>query len=482
MFIKLNRRCRTARAGVVRAAIVSLAVTAAGCSSDVTRFNFPTFNLTGETSSLPTPPEPIGRSSYDAGGSASYTPPPYAPPPAPYTPPSYSQSSYAPGPTAYAQQPSQAPYGSPAPSYSQPAPRPYVPAAESSGGGAGHWTVSPRGTPISGNTTPPAVAASGDRTIQVQEGDSLYGIAQRYHVSIAELMDRNGLESGGSIRPGQTLVLPPSSSHRSMARRHVPERKAAPAVAAYTPPPTAAPLPRAQPAAPPVASAETSVPGWEGRYTLRNGDSLYGIARQYGVTLAELQRVNNIDDPTKVRAGLVLQVPNRTADAAPPPPNPGALAPTILNGPTQKVAARTDVANDAAGPAHAASGGAMRFRWPARGRIIAAFGRRPDGGQNDGINLAVPQGTEVHAAESGSVAYAGDGLPGYGNLILIRHPNGWVTAYAHNEKMLVKRNDVVQRGQVIATAGKTGSVDQPQLHFELRQGSKPVDPLPHMEK
>ena len=128
-------------------------------------------------------------------------------------------------------------------------------------------------------------------------------------------------------------------------------------------------------------------------------------------------------------------------------------------------------------------GGATgRFRWPARGRVIAAFGKRPDGTHNDGINIAVPQGTEIHAAESGRVAYAGNELKGYGNLVLIRHDNGWVSAYAHADQILVKRDDVVRRGQVIAKAGKTGTVDQPQLHFELRQGAKPVDPLPHMER
>jgi murein DD-endopeptidase MepM/ murein hydrolase activator NlpD len=476
--IKLNRLSRAFRAGLARGAFVSLAVSAAGCSSDVTRFDFPSFNLTGQTSSLPTPPEPIGRSGYDAGGSASYTPAPYTPPPAPYTPPSYSQSSYAPSRAAYV--PPAAPYPASAPSHGAPSPRPYAPAAEATSP-AGNWSVSPRGTPISGNAAP-QMTASGDRTIQVQEGDSLYGIAQRYHVPISELMGRNGLEGGGSIKPGQTLVLPPSTSHRSMARRRAPVPNAAPAVADYSRPPLASPVSPSVPAAQPVAAAEPSVPGWEGRYTLRHGESLYGIARQYGVTLAELQRVNNIDDPTKVRAGLVLQVPNRTAAAEPPPANPGALAPRILNAPVEgrKLASRTDVATDAASPAPVA--GPLRFRWPARGRIIAGFGKRPDGGQNDGINLAVPQGTQVHAAEGGRVAYAGDELPGYGNLILIRHPNGWVTAYAHNEKMLVKRDEVVQRGQVIAMAGKTGSVDQPQLHFELRQGSKPVDPLPHMEK
>jgi murein DD-endopeptidase MepM/ murein hydrolase activator NlpD len=251
-------------------------------------------------------------------------------------------------------------------------------------------------------------------------------------------------------------------------------------VADYSRPPVAAPLPAPAPSAPALASNEPSVPGWEGRYTLRHGDSLYGIARQYGVTLAELQRVNNIDDPTKVRAGVVLQVPNRTAAAEPPPANPGALAPHILNAPVErhKVASRTDIATDAASPAPSA--GPVHFRWPARGRIIAGFGKRPDGGQNDGINLAVPQGTQVHAAEGGRVAYAGDELPGYGNLILIRHPNGWVSTYAHADKALVKAGDEVKRGQVIGKAGMSGPVAQPQLRFELRKGSVPVDPVPHL--
>ena len=123
-----------------------------------------------------------------------------------------------------------------------------------------------------------------------------------------------------------------------------------------------------------------------------------------------------------------------------------------------------------------------KFRWPARGKVIAAFGKRTDGSHNDGINIAVPQGADVHAAEGGRVAYAGNELKGYGNLVLIRHDNGWVSAYAHADQILVKRDDVVRRGQVIAKAGKTGTVDQPQLHFELRHGAKPVDPLPHMER
>jgi murein DD-endopeptidase MepM/ murein hydrolase activator NlpD len=120
------------------------------------------------------------------------------------------------------------------------------------------------------------------------------------------------------------------------------------------------------------------------------------------------------------------------------------------------------------------------FRWPVKGRVIAEFGARPDGGHNDGIDMAVPQGTSVMAAENGVVAYAGNELKGYGNLVLVRHANNWVSAYANNEEILVKRGDKVRRGQVIAKAGATGSVSQPQVHFELRKGSRPVDPTKYM--
>ena len=115
-----------------------------------------------------------------------------------------------------------------------------------------------------------------------------------------------------------------------------------------------------------------------------------------------------------------------------------------------------------------------------RGRIIADFGTKPSGERNDGINLAVPEGTSVKAAEAGTVIYAGNELAGYGNLVLVRHADGWVSAYAHNSKITVKRGDTVQRGQTIAQAGMTGSVTSPQVHFELRKGAKPVNPMDYL--
>jgi len=120
------------------------------------------------------------------------------------------------------------------------------------------------------------------------------------------------------------------------------------------------------------------------------------------------------------------------------------------------------------------------FRWPVRGRIITGFGPKTNGQQNDGINVAVPEGTAIKAAEDGVVAYAGSELKGYGNLVLVRHSNGFVTAYAHASELSVKKGENVKRGQVIGKAGATGNVTSPQLHFEVRKGATPVDPTQYL--
>jgi murein DD-endopeptidase MepM/ murein hydrolase activator NlpD len=127
------------------------------------------------------------------------------------------------------------------------------------------------------------------------------------------------------------------------------------------------------------------------------------------------------------------------------------------------------------------TGGAHQsFRWPVKGRVIQGFGPKQGGGQNDGINVAVPEGTPIKAAEDGVVAYAGSELKGYGNLVLVRHADNYVSAYANASELLVKRGDTVKRGQVIARAGQTGNVTSPQLHFEIRRGSMPVDPRKYL--
>jgi len=123
---------------------------------------------------------------------------------------------------------------------------------------------------------------------------------------------------------------------------------------------------------------------------------------------------------------------------------------------------------------------AQKFLWPVQGRVISPFGQRPGGGRNDGINIAARPGSSIHAADAGTVTYVGNELKGYGNLVLIQHDNGYITAYAHAERIDVARGERVARGQVIGSAGETGDVSEPQLHFELRVGTRPVDPTPYL--
>ena len=343
----------------------------------------------------------------------------------------------------------------------------------------------------------------------MQQGDTIYGLAKRHRVSISELMTLNNLDKP-AIRPGQRLTLP--ADRRGVA----PRQPGLAGGASSAAPGPAAPAPRTPPAPPgPVATSPAG--DWTGSHTIAQGESLYAIARRHAVKPADLQAANGITDPTKLRPGTVLKVPEAAGSAAPAqPPVAPAPAPPLAGVPTapgttttariinaapaappQRVASlpstgQSDVtaapAAPRAEPASAAPGdtpklaGTGKFRWPVKGKVIAGFGPRSDSTHNDGINISVPQGTEVAAAEAGVVAYAGNELKGYGNLVLIRHENNWVSAYAHNEALLVKRGDKVRRGQTIAKAGNTGTVDQPQVHFELRQGSKPVDPMPHMER
>ena len=169
-------------------------------------------------------------------------------------------------------------------------------------------------------------------------------------------------------------------------------------------------------------------------------------------------------------------VAQTTPTTAPRTYAPAAAAPGKLA--SSETAANVHLASPVETPsAEAGPNGAPGFRWPVRGRIINNFGARVNGSPNDGIDLAVPEGTQVRAADDGVVAYAGNELKGYGNLVLVRHSNGFVTAYANGSELLVKRNDQVHKGQVILKSGQTGNAASPQLHFEVRKNSAPVDPM-----
>src|SRR5215471_15346362 len=217
------------------------------------------------------------------------------------------------------------------------------------------------------------------------------------------------------------------------------------------------------------------------------GETLKSIARSYRKPVAVIARANDLAVNAKVKPGERITIPDmkEASQATPGPAEVSVPQPTKLamadSSQTARVVEPTPAMSSQDAVKNAEPAGSLAgFRWPVRGRVIVAFGPKPNGVQNDGINLAVPEGTPIKAAEDGVVAYAGSELKGYGNLVLVRHSNGFVTAYAHASDVLVKRGETVKRGQVIAHAGQTGNVTSPQLHFEIRKGATPVDPSQYL--
>jgi murein DD-endopeptidase MepM/ murein hydrolase activator NlpD len=404
---------------------LSLALTIAGCSSGVSRFDFPTFNLADDesgnadmatTASLPVPSDSVySPDRYNYYGDRSAKPVPQ------------STAAYTPGQARY--------YGSA--QSTKPAP-------------------------------PPVAQASGPR-VKVQSGDTLSSLSQRYGVPIDTIQTANNLPDA-RLRVGHTLIMPGAKV-------------------------AAAPTP----AAPRVAAVAPAARAGETTYTVQAGDTPHSIAQKLGTNEKAILVRNDVRaDALQIGQKLIIPAASAAAPTVSEMPTaasssgvrtvktttiraPGAGDTTQSTAKTAPAPAATqqEVASTTQLPNPDPMSGAS-FRWPVKGRVISGFGTKPDGGHNDGVNISVPQGTPVKAAENGVVAYAGSELKGYGNLVLVRHANNWVSAYANNEELLVKRGDKVSRGQVIAKAGTTGSVSQPQVHFELRKGSRPVDPTKYM--
>jgi murein DD-endopeptidase MepM/ murein hydrolase activator NlpD len=460
-----HNACLTRPGSALLAVLVTISL--AGCSADIMRFDAPAFGLNGAaTTETPRPLHSDGslfdqRPSQTDSGAPTVN---YAPPAA--TAPVESKRLADAAPLIDEQ--ADRAVGRP------------VSAGGSYGGNAFAQADQGAGT----------LSARGGQSVTVQAGDTLYNLARRHGVRVQDIKDANGLTSN-VIRPGQVLLLGGGGG-------------------AAAPRTTIARAPQLEPE--PHAAA---TPATDDSYTVQPGDSLYAIARRTGVNVADLKRLNTIEDVRRLRPGMVLRLrddatptvlaSNRNAavrsDADEQPVTSGRMRPLsgaepiILNPkakprisepqvqqPEPSAESRTAMRSPVgtAPASQSADDGDYNFRWPVRGRIVRGFGKRADGSNNDGINIAVPLGTDIQASERGTVAYAGDELKGYGNLILVRHDNGYVTAYAHCDRMLVRRGDAVRRGQVIAKAGKTGAVTQPQLHFELRQGAKPVDPMPYL--
>ncbi len=291
-----------------------------------------------------------------------------------------------------------------------------------------------------------AVPLSGNYTVAADE--TLYAIARKSGVNLRDLIAANNLRPPYRLLKGQRLEIPNIRYHRVAA-----------------------------------------------------GETLYSISRQYRVSVYDLARRNRVPPPYRIRPGQRLRLPisesptvkvagisgggarenttsaNIVPNAIPKPgwkPKKGQIAATTRAKAHRAVPRTAPVTTKP--PARASS----RFAWPVRGRVISRFGVKPNGLHNDGINIAVKRGTAVRAAENGVVVYAGNELRGFGNLLLVRHKGGWLTAYGHNQSLTVKVGDVVRQGQRIARSGSTGNISRPQLHFEIRKGRRAVNPARYL--
>lgn len=308
----------------------------------------------------------------------------------------------------------------------------------------------------------------------VLNGDTVYTVSQRYNLPLREIISLNSLEAPYHLRSGFRLKLPPPND-----------------------------------------------------YKVRPGDTLNGISRVFGVSVSETAKLNDLPPPYVIETGRVLRLPTPQpavveqgfASAAPTPtfetaalsvpsvesealaPPSGrietaSVAPAVLQSPPpagtspapgfppQPMARPATVQPaSAALPSNIAPkvpARTGRFMRPVDGKVISGYGPKDGGLHNDGINIKAARGTAVRAAENGVVAYTGSEMAGYGNLVLIRHQDRWITAYAHMDKILVKKGDVVKAGQSIGTVGATGSVDSPQLHFEVRKGTRAENPAKYI--
>jgi lipoprotein NlpD len=245
---------------------------------------------------------------------------------------------------------------------------------------------------------------------------------------------------------------------------------------------------------PAPTATTTALPGAEnagkpGYYTVRQGDTLIKIGLDHGQNWRDVARWNGVDNPNVIEVGQVLRVApaanegvvvrpvNRTNATLPPAPASGAPAAQqpAPAAPQTAQTAQTTPAPAAASPAADAAEETLNFLWPSPGPVLAGF----DDPKNKGLDLGGKAGDPVLAAADGRVVYAGAGLRGYGNLVILKHNNVFLTAYAHNQTLLVKEDQSVKRGQKIAEMGSTDA-DQVKLHFEIRRQGKPVDPTRYL--
>lgn len=376
--------------------------------------------------------------------------------------------------------------------------------------------------------------------ITVAAGDTLYSLARRYNTTTADLARINKLDAPYTLRVGQTLrIKEPTATYVATP---VKEEVATPAKEVVKPVET---KPAATDTVVIKNPQPTTTKVQLQEITVGQGDTLYSISRKYSVPVNDLAVMNDISAPFGLRVGQRLKVPNLASDAVrvatkvntPATTAPKTASSSIVVQPTKTVAkaaatvsapkvattpktamntsksttskaTQKDTAKTATKSNNAKKStdtktasktgtksnastskqpvimarSASKFSWPVRGRVLSGYGAKSNGLFNDGINISATRGTTVSAAENGVVAYAGNEVKGMGNLVIIQHSDGWMTVYAHLDSMSVRRGTNVRVGQKIGTVGNTGKVDKPQLHFEIRKGTKAYNPTTHLKK
>ncbi len=322
--------------------------------------------------------------------------------------------------------------------------------------------------PMAVDTTRNTTSIPKGGTVRVEQGMTLYSISRANGLTVAQLAAANGISPPYTVSTGRVLRIPGVAQARAPKPSFAPQDE--------------------------FASDEPVKKASGGRHRVAGGETLFSLGRKYGVSPYAIADLNGLSHDQSLNVGQSLRMPGGTAKSfvakVPAVEKAEQIAsnddPVETDDTQQNLALKKPVLDEevpvakpvqqqAAEIDAAPNMGSMR--WPVKGKVISEYGAKPNGLKNEGINIAVPEGTGVRAAESGVVAYAGNELKGYGNLVLIRHEGGWVTAYAHAKELFVKRGDIVKRGDVIAKAGQTGSVSSPQLHFEVRKGATAMDPL-----
>ncbi len=271
--------------------------------------------------------------------------------------------------------------------------------------------------------------------LYVKRGDTLYSLTKRNNLSMRAVIKENDLRQPYTLKVGQRLRIPQPKMH-----------------------------------------------------LVQKGDTLYNISKRYNMSVHTLSKMNDLKEPYTIHLGQKLKITdtNDEIKTAQAPLKSRASARQKTDEKETPLPVKNTVQKPSKGVARKSAKipfwqSKKKFTWPVRGNVISKFGLNAKGQQNDGINIKAKAGTPVKAAEAGVVGYASNGLKGYGNLILIRHKNGWLTAYAHNQKLLVKKGQTVKKGQNIALVGQSGNVKSPQLHFEIRYKTKVVNPQNYLK-